>query len=248
MVSVPSQVAWLGRVVGEPARDLALAGEGNVSGIDDDGRLWVSASGTRLAELGEGDLVPVDPDVLLARLDEDLDDAAWLDVVTSSQVRPTRGRPTVEVGLHAVLAAEYGSPCFVAHAHPTALLSLLCSDTDLQAYAEERLFPDHVVMLGIADCVLDYLDPGRVLASEMRGVLAAHRHRYGEMARLVLARNHGVFTVGSTAQQALDRLEMATKIARVKSGIRGATLPLSRSQVARIAGREDEIYRQEALR
>lgn len=248
MVKLPAQVAWLGRAVGEPSRDLVVAGEGNVSGVDDAGRLWVSASGTRLAELDEADVVGVDPDALLARLDDDLDDAAWLEVVMASQLDRADRRPTVEVGLHAVLAAEHGSPCFVAHAHPTALLSLLCSAIDLEVYAEQRLFPDHVVMLGTADCVLDYIDPGRALAAQLRRAVATHRQRHHEMPSLVLARNHGAFTVGSSPQQALERLEMATKIARVTLGVPGALQALPPAQVARIAGREDEHYRQELLR
>lgn len=246
-MSVSSQVAWLGSAVGEPARDFVIAGEGNVSGFDGEGRLWVSASGARLAELQEEDLVAVRPDELLSRLQENLDDEAWLDIVTSSQQTPGARRPTVEVALHAVLAAEHGAPCFVAHAHPTALLPLLCSDIDLRGYAQQRLIPDHIVMLGVADCVLDYYDPGRVLAFELRSAVTKHRNDYGEIPRLVLARNHGVFTIGSTAQQALDRLDMAAKMARVAHPVHGHLHPLPVDQIARISGREDELYRQHAL-
>ena len=61
-------VVDMSRRLGEPERDLVILGEGNTSGLCDDGTFWVKASGTELRTRDAPGLVRValEPVVALA--------------------------------------------------------------------------------------------------------------------------------------------------------------------------------------
>ncbi|TDE08139.1 class II aldolase/adducin family protein [Jiangella asiatica] len=242
-----AELARLCRELGDPAAGFVVAGEGNASGPGPDGTVYVTASGSRLAEADEGSLVRIRPDGLVAALERDGTDDEWLEALLASRVDDTAARPTVEAGLHAVVAAAMG-PVYVAHTHPVHALAVLCGEHG-PSLATQRLYPDHVVMLGETACWLPYVDPGQELARATGHELHRFRASTGRWPRLLLAGNHGVFAFGSTPRQALDTTIMTEKIARITiaaASIGGVT-PLAPSEVERIGSREDETYRRRLL-
>lgn len=243
-----TQLTALALAVGEASENLVIAGEGNISGLIREGALLVSASGARLGTADQGTWVEVRTAELLEASHRDMSDADWLGVLLRSRADPNAARPTVEVGLHAVLAHTM-SARFIVHTHPMHLLSILCSGYGVE-YSQKRLFPDHVVMLGVADCLVPYINPGRELADAVASAVVEHRHLHGEDPKVVLAENHGAFVLGSTAQESLDRSRMVNKTARIfMDAVMGGrkVVGLPPSEVARIAGREDEEYRRRIL-
>ena len=247
MSDVRTDLTGLAATLAAPAEHLVIAGEGNLSRAFDDGRLLVSPSGHRLAMIRPADWVEINGSQLADVVADECDDAEWLERILASRVDQRALRPTVEVALHAVIAAELG-PGYIAHTHPTALLSVLCSPA-LDAYGSLRLFPDHVVALGPADCVIPYTDPGQELARATLTALRRHRELHGEAPRLILAANHGIFVPGASPQEVLDRTRMAVKVATVVLGAAnlGGIRPMSDTDVDRILGREDEHFRRRIL-
>ena len=73
--------------------------------------------------------------------------------------------------------------------------------------------------------------------------------RHGRGPRVILLANHGLIALGATPQAVLAATLMADKAARIFTGAASVGAPrfLSATQVARIAGRPDEHYRQKAL-
>lgn len=233
----------LGRAAAEPAHDLVIAGEGNLSGPTGRSTILVTASGARLGSLGPDDLVEVSTDALVDSVDAVETDSEWLDLVLDSRVDPHTRRPSVEVALHGVIRALAGE-VYILHAHPTAVLAVICSE-HARTFARTRLIPDHVVGLGRADLFIPYADPGRSLAREVLGGMARHRDEHGELPVSILVGNHGAFVTGTTAREALDRMLMLAKTARIFS--MGGRLGMSDSEIDRISGREDEAYRRALL-
>ena len=239
----PADLLRLAAGIAAAGSDLAIAGEGNLSFTDSDGGLVVTPSGSRLAELNADDLVAVDAAVLRDAVHRAQPDDEWLSVLLASRIDPASRRPTVEVALHAVIGGLVGEGV-IAHTHPTDVLAVLCSARSA-AFATTRLFPDHVVALGVADALIPYTDPGRELAVAASETLVRHRETYGEWPRMILAENHGVFALGASGREALDRTLMVAKAARIF--LAGGDRGLSREAVDRIAGREDEAYRRAQL-
>lgn len=227
------------RAAAEPSHDLVIAGEGNASLTTSEGRLYVTASGCRLAELAVQDVVAVDRDHLLAGLDNVVDDAGWLEVVRAS-TRSNR-RPTVEVGMHAVISACTG-PGAVLHTHPTPVLAMMAQGRGHEL-ATTRLLPDHVVMCGPTSSHLPYIDPGHELARHLAGMTGADRP-----PPLLYLDNHGIVVNAPSGAAALDITLMATKAARILvSTTPGDVQALPSSVITRIAEREDEKVRQNIL-
>lgn len=238
-----AELVRLCRDLGDPTAGFVVAGEGNASGPGPDGTIYVTASGSRLADVDDGSLVRLRPDRLVAALEREGTDDEWLAELLASRVDDTTARPTVEAGLHVVAAAEMG-PVYVAHTHPVHVLAMLCGEHG-EDLATQRLYPDHVVMLGETACWLPYVDPGQELAREAQRELRRFRADTGRWPRALFAGNHGVFTFGDTPRQALETTIMTEKIARITiaaASIGGVT-PLAPSEVQRIGSREDEAYR-----
>jgi rhamnose utilization protein RhaD (predicted bifunctional aldolase and dehydrogenase) len=237
------ELITLGRKAAEPVHDLLIAGEGNLSGPTGRGTILVTTSGARLGALGDDDLVEVSTDDLVEAIDGIDSDAAWLEAVLATRIDISARRPSVEVGLHGAIRALAGD-VYILHAHPAAILSVLGS-ADAADFARARLIPDHVVGLGRADLLLAYADPGRVLAGQVRDGMTAHRARHGELPVSILVANHGAFVTGASPREALDRMLMLTKMARVFSG--GGVVGMPTTEIDRIASREDEAYRRALL-
>ena len=70
--------------------------------------------------------------------------------------------------MHAFLLTLPGVE-FVGHTHVTRINGLLCSARGWEALqAGRRMFPDEIVVCGVAPCCVPYVDPGIPLARALR--------------------------------------------------------------------------------
>jgi rhamnose utilization protein RhaD (predicted bifunctional aldolase and dehydrogenase) len=237
----------LSRKLGEPARQLAILAEGNTSARLDDDRMLVKASGSWLARLTEQDLVELRLPTVMALLDDP--DAGDVEVAAAFKEAASKGgpRPSVEAILHAVCYAE--TPVkVVAHTHPIAVNGLLCSSA-AELLGEGALFPDQIVVLGRHVLVVPYIDPGLPLARHVRTMLQAFRKEHGTHPKALFLRNHGMFALGASTDEALQITEMAVKVALVLHAAEaaGGAVFLTDEQADRIDSRPDEHHRRRAL-
>jgi rhamnose utilization protein RhaD (predicted bifunctional aldolase and dehydrogenase) len=247
-------VVALSRTLGEPGRQLAILAEGNTSvrldGEGWSGRMLVKASGAWLARLVPQDLVELHLAPLLGLMDRegggDDDVARTFTEATVPRDAPSP-RPSVEALLHAVCLAET-SARVVAHTHPVAVNGLLCSAA-ADLLGAGALFPDQIVVLGRHVLVVPYVDPGLPLARRVRGMLSDFRARHGTDPRALFLRNHGLFTLGASSDEALQITEMAVKVALVLQAAEttGGAVFLTDEQADRIDSRPDEHHRRRAL-
>ena len=238
---------WLG----DPARDLAILAEGNVSaavGPETD-RFWLKASGSSLGSMARDQFVLMDTARTLALMDrESLTDAEIKAMLLGARVdQASPHLPSTEAALHALCLTEGGAAA-VGHTHPTAWVSVLSSHAAETALAG-RLFPDEIVVCGIAPCYVPYADPGPPLARAARSAIRAHIAHWGEQPKVVLLQNHGLFALGKSADEVERVTLMSVKVARALIGSYALGGPrfLSAEQAERIRTRPDEEYRRARL-
>jgi rhamnose utilization protein RhaD (predicted bifunctional aldolase and dehydrogenase) len=240
-----AQLVTMSNNLGDSALDYVILGEGNTSARADADTFWVKASGTDLRTIDRAGFVRVRFDRVLALLDEDdLSDDAIREGLEAAKVdRAVTVRPSVETVLHA-LALQLEGVNFVGHTHPTAVNTLLCSQKAEEA-ASGRLFPDHIVYCGPASVYVPYTDPGVPLARAVRDSIGRYIDAHHEIPKVILMQNHGLITLGRTAQEVEDITAMAVKAARVLLGTYALGGPrfLTAENVARIHTRPDEAYR-----
>ena len=247
--TVLDQIVELSRNLGRPEADYAILGEGNTSARQDDQSFWVKASGARMCGISASGFVQVSFDRLLGLLEgPELDDQALKEALTAAKVDPRApGRPSVETLLHALFLQLEGVS-FVGHTHPTVVNALTCSQAFPQAL-RGRLFPDEIVICGVAPLLVPYTDPGLPLARRVAGLLKEYLDQHGERPRTAWIQNHGLVALGRTPQQVEDVTAMAVKTARILLGTYAVGGPrfLSREEGDRIRTRPDELYRQQLL-
>jgi rhamnose utilization protein RhaD (predicted bifunctional aldolase and dehydrogenase) len=237
--------------LGEPERDLAILAEGNSSARIDDRSFWVKASGTSLARAGHpDDYVAVRMAPLLHTLQsgEELDEPEVKRRLRDAAVDGGEGRPpSIETFVHAA-CLDAGAATFVAHTHPTAMNSLLCSDRAREAYAGV-VFPDEAVMCGPRPLIVEYAAPGLELGRAVLDGLHEFIVRHGEPPRVLLLLSHGLFALGSSGPEAAAITAMAVKAARVRAGAlaAGKLRFLPDGEAERLYGREDERARRQRL-
>ena len=74
--------------------------------------------------------------------------------------------------------------------------------------------------------------------------------KHGIVPRIILLESHGVIALGPTPQAVLGAMLMVEKAASIRLGaaLLGGPAFLSAEQIASLAGRRDEAYRQRQLR
>jgi len=244
-----SQLVALSNHLGDPAYDYAMLGEGNTSAKVDDETFWVKASGSSLGTLDENGLVQVRFDRLYELLrSDDISDEAVKIGLTEAKVDPASPKhPSTEAVLHAIALGLDGVH-FVGHTHPTAINALTCS-VAFENAAKGRLFPDEIVSCGPASVIVPYTDPGLPLARKTNELIDAFIDDYGELPKVILMQNHGLFALGATAHEVEAITAMAVKAARVLMGAYAFGGPhfLTPENVARIHTRPDEQYRRKRI-
>ncbi|ADI14830.1 class II aldolase/adducin family protein [Truepera radiovictrix] len=237
----------LAHALGDPARDLAILGEGNVSAACGDGTFWVKASGSSLRTLRPPELSRVRLEAVLnllarAPLSEEAVAAGLFEALTD----PTHAKPSVETFLHALCLGA--GAAWVGHTHPVAANALLCSRLGAEPFFG-HVFPDAVVVCGPEPAALPYIDPGLELAIALREELTRYRARHETLPKLLLLENHGIVALGASAKEVLNITLMADKWARVLLGTYALGGPrfLPPEEVRRIDRRLDEHYRRNRL-
>ena len=255
MTTARSELLRLCNALGEPARDLVLSAEGNVSSRDDNpesgsSHMIIKASGCSLATMIDRDLLLVDRQVISPLLDQenvtaDVTAAAYRTSVMGGGTSPRM--PSVEAILHSVLYDETHAQV-VAHTHPTAVNAILCS-TSPELLVGGALFPDMIVVLGRRQLLLPYIDPGVPLARAVRDAVRGFIAEEGTEPRVIYLANHGLFVLASSPDEALQITTMVVKVARIISGSLAAGGPafLPSHHVDRIENRPDEQYRRGLL-
>jgi rhamnose utilization protein RhaD (predicted bifunctional aldolase and dehydrogenase) len=245
-MDVVEELIWLSRRLGDPSLGLAILAEGNASANDAE-EFLIKGSGFQLATLSQDQLSRIDRDRAAKYLDgPELSASETREAL--NKLSPTLA-PSVETFMHAELLSLPGVQ-YVAHCHPTALLSLLCT-TGAAEFAMQRLFPDEVVCCGPASVFISYTDPGLPLAREIKAGVEKYIEQFGEAPKTIWLENHGLITLGSTAAEAFAATWMAEKAAKVRLQALASGLPikaLSTSEIDRIHTRPDEHYRQQLLR
>ncbi len=232
-----------------PLHPLAILGEGNTSARLSEKTFLVKASGGCLGSLHKEDVVECKAGLLLRMLDETgLSDAEVDGRLMKSRVDSKAKKPSVEALFHAWFLTLPGIN-YVGHTHAPAVNGILCSPR-AREFAGKRIFPDEIVCCDVASVFVPYTDPGLRLAQEIRKRTGMFIKKYQRPPRVVLLENHGIVTLGGTAEAVLAAMLMAEKVAGIWLGAAALGGPtfLSPKQVARIAGRPDEAWRRKALK
>lgn len=243
------ELIHLSHALGTVELDWASVAEGNVSTAIGEDSLLVKASGSRMRSAASDSFVGVRLEPLVQLLDDtDVDDVRVREVLAGSVFSSGASRmPSVETLLH-VVCVKYGRARYVVHTHPTDVNAFLCS-TRPELLVQGNLFPDQIVVLGRHQLLVPYVDPGLQLARRVRVELEGFARQHGSPPRVIYLANHGMFALGSTAQESLDITEMAAKTARVlRSALSlGGAVFMSDEDCERIDTRPDEVVRRRRL-
>jgi rhamnose utilization protein RhaD (predicted bifunctional aldolase and dehydrogenase) len=241
----------MARHLADPSRDYAILAEGNVSASigADKSTFWLKASGCMMGSMRADQFVKMNTGRALAILDhDDLTDEQIKTLLRGARENPDDAlHPSVEAALHAVCLTD-GAANVVGHTHPTAWLSILCSERAEAAIAG-RLFPDEIVVCGPSVCFVPYVDPGPPLAKACRSAIRAYVSEWGEPPKVMLLRNHGLFALGKDADEVERITAMSVKVARALIGAFSLGGPrfLTPAEADRIRTRPDEHLRQKML-
>ncbi len=238
----------LSHELGAEHRHLTVLGEGNTSAQLGADTFLVKASGSSLGTLTEAGVVECRFAPLLALIDRAEITAEEIDeVLLASRVDPAAPKPSIEAIFHAWLLKLPGIS-FVGHTHPVAVNSILCSPRAAEL-ASGRIFPDEVVCCGTSSVFVPYADPGLRLAQLIVRETTAWMTSNGAAPRLILLESHGLIAIGASEAAVQAATTMAVKAAQIFAGAvpLGGPVFLTADQIASIAGRRDEHYRQRAL-
>jgi L-fuculose-phosphate aldolase len=171
------------------------------------------AAGLRLDALG---LVPARDGNLSARIGErsvlvtgtgvrkrELTPAHLVEVDLDGRVLRGRGRPSTELGLHLACYRHRPDVKAVMHAHPPTAVGFACAGRGLT----DCLMPEVAVHLGSVP-LTPYATPG---TPELEAAIAGVLHDHDAF----LLANHGAVTMGSSVDEALDRMETLEHFARI---------------------------------
>lgn len=231
--------------LGDPAKDYAMLGEGNTSAHIDDQSFYVKASGHTMAGIGADGFVRVSSPLIMELLEDPT--AGDEDVARVYREAllddPDGPRPSVEALLHAILL-QYPEFSFVGHTHPVHTNAILCSVHAEEAFAG-RIFPDQIVSMKHRSVFVPYVDPGLVLAREVKTRLEEFIDAEGVLPAAILMQNHGLITMGDSPKAVTSCTDMTEKSARILVGAYAAGGPrfLEEHHVDRIFTRPDEHYR-----
>ena len=247
-LEILDELVNLAHELGMESRELAILGEGNLSADIGDGTFWVKASGSNMASITREGFSRVQFDVVMELAEqEDPSEEEIVIGLRASLSGDEMKLPSIETFLHAVGLKETGA-MFIAHTHPTAVLSILCSKSGVEPFLG-HIFPEPIPICGIVPGVVPYVDPGFALAKAFRDSIREYRAKYGYSPKTLFMINHGLVALGDTAQETLNITLIADKWARILLGtmVNNGPQYLTDNQVNRFAERLDEKLRQEQL-
>ncbi len=239
----------LSHKLGDPARQMAILGEGNASAKLSGETFLVKASGYSLPTLDKGGVVECRAKTLMTMLEKtNLSDTEIDGTLLNSRLDAAAKKPSVEALFHAWLLSLPGIE-FVGHTHAPAVNSILCSPR-AQEFAVKKIFPDEIVCCDVASVFIPYTDPGLKLAQAIRVQTEEFIRNIGRVPRVILMENHGIITLGRSVEAVLSAMSMAEKTAMVWLGAAALGGPkfMTPEHVARISGRPDEELRRKMLK
>ncbi|HLJ56065.1 MAG TPA: class II aldolase/adducin family protein [Chthonomonadaceae bacterium] len=243
------QLTALSHFLGDPARDLAILGEGNTSARLDEETFFVKASGQHLGTITPDGFCAVNFSRILPFFDRpDLSDGEVKQALLDCKAGDASAvMPSVETFFHAFLLT-LPNVNYIGHTHPTAVNAILCSRNAEEALSG-RLFPDEIVCCGIAPCFVEYTDPGIPLSKRIKQRVEEYFGRYAEWPKVIVMQNHGLIAAGKSSRDVRTITSMFVKVARTLIGTYAMGGPnfLTEENVRRIHTRPDEHYRQRQL-
>jgi len=168
-----------------------LAGGGNTS-YKDNSTMWIKASGNSLATIEASGFCAMNRAKLADTwtteypVESKAREAAILADLMAARLPGHTSRPSVETLLH-----DLFPQAFVVHTHPGVINGLTCSRNGEARFRE--LFGDEAVWVS---CV----DPGLVLAREVKSVVDAFRGRTGRLPSIMFMQNHGLLVAAETPE------------------------------------------------
>lgn len=168
-----------------------IAGGGNTSYKNND-FIWVKASGSSLATIGEEGFAQLDRSLLnrMTGKEYSQDTTKREEEVKNDLAEATltkERRPSVETSMHNVIGYA-----FVVHLHPTFVNGLLCaSESEKELY---RLFGEKALYV-------EYTDPGYLLFKKVASKIDEYRTQYGEEPQVIWLQNHGIFVAADSTEE-----------------------------------------------
>ena len=204
-----------------------MCGEGNVSMRGEKG-LYIKASGTDLATMEWEDTVHCD--------------------LEGNAYEGEEKKPSMEVSFHAWFYKTFPEINFVAHTHPTNTVKILCSGR-VNAFTNQRLFPDQVVRNGVVSCLVPYATPGLPLREVVKVSLNEFVEREKFFPKLILLKNHGIITVSASAKDCVTSALMCEKSADIFIGAKTLNnmTTLTSEQIKEVSSDPNEKYRMQLL-
>jgi len=247
--AVLDELVAMSQYLGAPERPYVILGEGNCAAAIDTETFFVKASGTCMGTVRRDEFVEVRRATVLELLEgSDVDDVAVERTLLDARCDHTvEERPSVETLLHAILLGLAGVG-FVAHTHPVAVNSVMCSAGTVEAVSGS-LFPDQIVYCGPRPLFVPYVDPGIPLAREINRRISTFREEEGMVPRVILMQNHGLIALGQTSRAVINATEMCEKAFRILLGTYALGGPnfFSDRELKRIHTRPDEAYRKKRI-
>ncbi len=246
-----TELLELSHQLGDAGRKWAILGEGNTSARRDGETFWVKASGSRLGSLTAEQVACVRFAPILSALASDaaLGDAEVKDLLASASLSATGATPSTETLMHAYLLTLPGVE-FVGHTHVSSINGLLCSVRGWEfLQSGRRLFPDEIVVCGLAPCCVPYADPGVPLARAVERQVSVYLETYGVPPKTIYLQNHGFIALGRSAGEVEAVHQMADKSALILAAALalGEPTALTAAQADRIYTWPAEHFRQKAL-
>lgn len=244
---VSDELVALTRSLGDPAKDLVILAEGNTSQRLADGRIAVKTSGANMASSTKEAFVVVDIEPLAELMRAPAASQADLTrALDAGEHGGLRRRGSIETLIH-VGVQSIQPTAFVAHTHPTAVVSLLASVHAATAF-EEPVYSDEAIVLG-RPLFIPYAEPGIALGRLVFGRLRDYFEGTGTLPSLVLLGNHGIVAIASNAASAEAISLMAVKGSRVRLNAYavGGVAGLGADTVAKYSDRSDFAERRRQL-
>jgi rhamnose utilization protein RhaD (predicted bifunctional aldolase and dehydrogenase)/NAD(P)-dependent dehydrogenase (short-subunit alcohol dehydrogenase family) len=164
--------------------EIVLAGGGNTS-VKLGNVLHVKASGSSLATIDKSGFVLMNREQLEAianaeyPTDREQREERYKNALYAARIEPARNqRPSVEALLHHIVPQK-----FVVHSHATVVNTLTCH-TKGETLAKQ--------LFGSEAMWLPFIDPGYLLARELKKALTAHTKATGTPPKIILMGNHGL--------------------------------------------------------
>jgi rhamnose utilization protein RhaD (predicted bifunctional aldolase and dehydrogenase) len=206
--SALDQLVAMTRELASSVHQQVILGEGNTSALDGS-TLWVKATGHQMPTISHDGFVQVDLRKVVQILDapkpNDEELRELLNAARTEQSSPNF--PSTETFMHAWLLT-LPDVNFVAHTHPETTLGIMCGPRARQ-FAEQRFFPDQIVLCGPRSVFVPYCAPGYELALAIRDACG------DGVPKTILLENHGLIALGRTAKEALSACLMMEKAAIV---------------------------------